>query len=64
MNNGIKFIQPDIQETILNILPDYGPNALNLMAQLTANMLISIDGANINDYIVSLNNHLVSMEGT
>ena len=57
-------IEPDIQEKILDILPDDGAKALNLMAQLTANMIISIDNANVKNYIESLHSHLASMEGT
>jgi len=57
-------IEPDIQEAILDILPDSGPRALDVMAQLTANMIIEIKGANINDYVENLKKHLALYEGT
>lgn len=57
-------IEPDIQDAILTLLPNDGPTALTVMAQLTANMLISIDGANINDYIAELKTQLAGYEGT
>lgn len=57
-------IEPDIQEAILDILPDNGPKALDVMAQLTANMIIKIKGANINDYVKNLKRHLALYEGT
>lgn len=57
-------IEPDIQDKILNILPDDGTLALKLMSQLTANMLISIKNANYADFITNLKNDLALYEGT
>jgi len=57
-------IEPDIQDAIVDILPNDGHKALEVMAQLTANMIISINNANIDDYIKNLKNHLASYEGT
>lgn len=57
-------IEPDIQEAILAILPDDGPTAINLICQLLANMILSIDKANINDTIMLLKDHLAAYEGT
>jgi hypothetical protein len=41
-----KTIKPDIQEAILCLLPDEGDLALCIMAQLLANMILSIKDAN------------------
>jgi len=57
-------IEPYIQEAILDVLPNDGHKALDVMAQLTANMILSINNANIDDYIKNLKNHLASYEGT
>lgn len=59
-----KSIEPKIQDDILNILPDDGPLALKLMAQLTANIILSIKDANVNDYITDLKLQLALYEGT
>jgi len=56
-------IEPDIQEAIIVILPNDGYKALEVMAQLTANMILSINNANIDDYIKNLKNHLASYKG-
>lgn len=57
-------IEPEIQEIILDALPSDGDRALEVMAQLTANMIISIKGANIITYIENLKHHLAQYEGT
>lgn len=59
-----KTIEPDIQDAILTILPNDPTLALKVMAQLTANMIISINNANINSYIEDLKLQLASYEGT
>lgn len=55
---------PDVQEKILDALPSDGLIALGVMSQLTANMIISINGANINDFIADLKSNLALYEGT
>lgn len=57
-------LEPDIQEKILDILPNDGTLALKVMSQLTANMLISIKNANFVDYINNLKSDLALYEGT
>lgn len=57
-------IEPAIQEAILDILPADGPKAIELICQLLANMILSIDKANINDTIALLKGHLAAHEGT
>ena len=57
-------IEPDIQEAILDILPDDGLLAIRLMCQLLANMIISIRADNIDDVINHIRAELVSYEGT
>lgn len=54
----ITAIKPDIQGKILDILPDDGPLALKVMAQLSANMLSSIDDADLDIYIQDIQNNL------
>jgi len=51
-------IEPEIQEIILDALPANSSRALEVIAQLTANMIISIKDANINNYIDLLKHHL------
>ena len=57
-------IEPEIQDNILTILPNDGPTALKVMAQLSANMLISIKDANVNDFVTDLKLQLSLYEGT
>lgn len=57
-------IEPDIQEAILDALPNDGSLALKLMAQLIANMLLSIKDANVNNFINDLKLNLQLYEGT
>ena len=45
-------IEPDIQEEILNLLPDPPEYALKVMAQLTGNMLAGY--GDIEEYIADL----------
>jgi hypothetical protein len=47
-------IEPDIQEEILHILPDPPKLALRVMAQLTGNMLVSINGPTFEEYVADL----------
>lgn len=47
----IPTICPDIQEEIVNMLPDNGHTALKVMAQLCANMLLSIKDADLGLFI-------------
>ena len=51
-------IEPIIQDEILNILPNDGPLALALMAQLSANMLLSINGPSFDDFIADVRSNL------
>lgn len=60
----VKTIEPEIQDKILVILPNDGPLSLKLMAQLTANMIISINDANVTDFIADLHYNLAQYEGT
>lgn len=61
---SIKTIEPDIQEKILDVLPSDGPLALKVMSQLTANIIISINGANVNEFIDTLKSDIALYEGT
>lgn len=60
----MRTIEPGIQEKILDTLPDDGPLALELMAQLVANMVLSINGADINTFIACLRRELDLYEET
>ena len=60
----MRTIKPDIQNAILDILPDDGPLATRLMCQLLANMIISIGEDNIDDVINRIRLELASYEGT
>lgn len=51
-------LEPEIQDAMLDILPEDGPLALSIMAQLSANMLTSINGANVDDFIADLKSNL------
>ncbi len=54
----IETIEPDIQEKILDALPADGPLALKVMAQLSANMLLEIKGADLGLFIKDIqDNH-------
>lgn len=44
-------IENDIQETILEALPSDGLKALEVMAQLSANMILSIPEADLDKFI-------------
>lgn len=50
-------IEPEIQEAILDILPGNGQKALLVIAQLAANMVLSIDGATIENFMLSVENY-------
>jgi hypothetical protein len=52
--SGPTTIEGDIQEIILQVLPDDGALALDVMAQLSANMIMSIKGADIESYVQNL----------
>lgn len=60
----MKTIRPATQELILDALPDEGSEAIELMAQLLANMILCIDGATIDKTIDRLRFHLAEYEGT
>ncbi len=60
----MKTIEPDIQEVILNALPADGPLAMELMCQLMANMILSINEATIHKTVARINFHLGEYEGT
>jgi hypothetical protein len=47
----LKTIEPDIQEKIIDILPNDGPLALKVMAQLSANILLEVKGAELELFI-------------
>lgn len=47
----IKTIEPEIQDRVLDILPNDGKLALKVMAQLSANMLLSINGSDLGLFI-------------
>lgn len=53
-------IEPDIQDTILTALPGDGPLALEVMAQLSANMVLSIRGADLESFIERVRHHYIS----
>jgi hypothetical protein len=55
MNNPT--IEPEIQEIILETLPDEGNTALEVMAQLSANMVLSIPGAKIDLFLNMVRAH-------
>ena len=57
-------IEPDIQDAILDILPNDGPLAMRLMRQLLANMILSLEGSSINDVIELIRLNLAEYEGT
>jgi len=60
----MEIIEPDIQEIILDILPSNGQLAMELMCQLTANMILSIPNSNINNVIERIKFYLAEYEGT
>lgn len=60
----MKTIEPDTQELILDVLPKDGLLALELMCQLLANMIISIDGASVTCAIDLIKFHVDEYEGT
>jgi hypothetical protein len=53
-------IEPEIQEQILNILPDDGPLALKIMCQLLANMIMSINHTKLGWVIAEIKTNLVN----
>lgn len=53
-------IEPGTQEEILKLLPDDGPEALKIMAQLIANMLLSIHGADLGLFIKDVQDNLAA----
>jgi len=57
-------IEPDIQDAILDILPNDGPLAMRIMCQLLANMILSLEGSSINDVIELIRLNLAEYEGT
>lgn len=57
-------IEPDIQEVILEALPEDGPLAMEVMCQLLANMILSIADASIDKTVERLKFHLADYEGT
>lgn len=60
----MRTIEPDIQEAILDILPSDDDIAIRLVCQLLANMILSINGANINDAINEIKINLDEYQGT
>jgi hypothetical protein len=60
----MKTIEPEIQEKILDILPEDGSLALRLVAQLAANMILSIEGATIGSFVAELKENLEQYAGT
>jgi hypothetical protein len=48
---SIKAIEPDIQEEILEALPSNYKDAIEVMAQLSANMLLSGEGTSIEEFM-------------
>lgn len=60
----MKTIEPDIQEAILKVLPADGTLAMDLMCQLVANMILSIDEAHLHQTIERIKFHLAAYEGT
>ena len=63
-NERMKTIEPDVQNKLLDILPEDGTLALKVINQLVANMIISIKDANINDFITELKSNIANYEGT
>ena len=59
----MKTIKPEIQSAILELLPEDGPLAIELVCQLLANMVLSIDGATIPLTVKSLEQHFAEYEG-
>lgn len=57
-------VEPETQEKILDVLPEDGPLSLKIMAQLSANMILSIDNANIDDFIADLRKNMGEYQGT
>lgn len=57
-------IEPGVQNLILNALPDDGPLALEVMCQLLANLILSIDGASVPSAIERIMFHVDEYEGT
>lgn len=47
-------IEPEIQEAILTALPEDGELALQIMAQLCANIVLSVKGANLDRFLVEV----------
>lgn len=60
----MRTIEPEVQDIILNILPKDGPIALEVMCQLLANMILSIDGASVTCIIDCIKFHINEYEGT
>lgn len=60
----MKTIEPAIQEAILDILPDNGNTAIELMCQLIANMILSIDNIDINLVTKLIKVNLDEYQGT
>lgn len=57
-------IESDIQEQILNILPDDYETSVNLMCQLLANIMLS--GKGVPFYVITnkIKNHVIAYQGT
>lgn len=62
LGENMPTIEAATQEAILEILPEDGPLALRLMAQLVANMIISIDEGDIETFIADLRRELATFE--
>lgn len=60
----MKTIEPRIQKAILDILPDDGTIAIEVMCQLMANMILSIDKINVNLVVELIKFNLDNYQGT
>lgn len=56
----VRSIEPECQDKILDILPDDGNLALKVMAQLSANMLLSIKGADLGLFIKDIQDNFAA----
>ncbi len=56
-------IEPNTQKEIIRILPQDGDLAIDLMCQLLANMILSINKATIDKAVTRLKFHLDEYEG-
>lgn len=56
-------IEPDIQEEIVNLLPDSLDTSLKLLAQLTGNMLVESKTMTIDAYIAELKSQYLIYKG-